>query len=468
MRKLFRAAIGVALISIVFAGCKKEEEATKYMVQVTATEGGSVEGRNGEYEKGEAAVFKAIPNEGCCFVQWSDGSTVNPHYFKVESDITIEAQFSHYPHITVTADINGSVSGPENGNYAPDESLTFTATPSDGYYFSKWSDGRTENPRTITVRTSDITLTAEFAIIETVDLGLESGNIWTTCNVGAANPWDYGNYYAWGETETKSDYSWNNYKYGAGEGLTKYVYSNDEYRYGSADYKIELEPADDAATATFSVGYSTPTTDDWEELYSQCYWVWTGNYNNQNVSGYIVYRAKTNSYKGKRTSSRKVRIMEEYSLADKHIFLPAAPTDNIATVESRVDYTNPANAEWVQLSDSCCWLWTDNYNNQDVRGYIVYWPKAKRDQGVIVDWETIRIWEQHSLSDTHIFLPAAGHRSGSDLADADSIGYYWSNTNVEHVPEIAWGLCFNGDEESVKTTGERFEGFSVRPVRHKK
>lgn len=61
-----------------------------------------------------------------------------------------------------------------------------------------------------------------------VDFGLPSGTLWSTKNIGATNgdtaeSW-YGNYYAWGETETKSDYSWYTYKYanGAAYALTKY------------------------------------------------------------------------------------------------------------------------------------------------------------------------------------------------------------------------------------------------------
>ncbi|MBQ1697209.1 MAG: toll/interleukin-1 receptor domain-containing protein, partial [Bacteroidales bacterium] len=45
-----------------------------------------------------------------------------------------------------------------------------------------------------------------------VDLGLPSGTLWATCNVGADNPWDYGDYFAWGEISTESTYSWSNYK----------------------------------------------------------------------------------------------------------------------------------------------------------------------------------------------------------------------------------------------------------------
>ena len=41
-----------------------------------------------------------------------------------------------------------------------------------------------------------------------VDLGLPSGTLWATCNIGANYPWEYGNYYAWGETKTKAVYDW--------------------------------------------------------------------------------------------------------------------------------------------------------------------------------------------------------------------------------------------------------------------
>ena len=48
---------------------------------------------------------------------------------------------------------------------------------------------------------------------EYVDLGLPSGTLWATCNVGATTPEDYGNYFAWGETATKAVYNWSTYKY---------------------------------------------------------------------------------------------------------------------------------------------------------------------------------------------------------------------------------------------------------------
>jgi hypothetical protein len=58
---------------------------------------------------------------------------------------------------------------------------------------------------------------------------LPSGNLWATCNIGAQNPEDYGDYYAWGETETKGTYDWSTYKWcnGTNSTLTKYCTDSD-------------------------------------------------------------------------------------------------------------------------------------------------------------------------------------------------------------------------------------------------
>ena len=65
---------------------------------------------------------------------------------------------------------------------------------------------------------------------EWVDLGLPSGTLWATCNVGANAPEEYGDYFAWGETEPKEVYSWTNYKWCNGDynTMTKYC-SNSDY-----------------------------------------------------------------------------------------------------------------------------------------------------------------------------------------------------------------------------------------------
>lgn len=102
-----------------------------------------------------------------------------------------------------------------------------------------------------------------------VDLGLPSGTLWANCNVGADNPEDYGDYFAWGETTTKSTYDWSTYQYcmGSSNTLTKYCY-NFSYGYnGFTDNLTTLLPEDDAATANWGSGWRMPTNEEWNELY---------------------------------------------------------------------------------------------------------------------------------------------------------------------------------------------------------
>ena len=88
-----------------------------------------------------------------------------------------------------------------------------------------------------------------------VDLGLSSGLKWATCNVGADSPEDYGNYYAWGETETKAEYTQDN-------SVTFGQQLNDIS--GNAQY--------DAATANWGGSWRTPTKDEIRELIYNCNW----------------------------------------------------------------------------------------------------------------------------------------------------------------------------------------------------
>lgn len=321
MRRAFWAAVGVALISMLFVNCKKDPT---HLVQVISTEGGTVEGHNGEYKEGETIVFTAVPVDGYYFSQWSDGRTDNPRTVAVYGDITLTAQFSQYPLLTISASDNGTIDTEVNARYAPGGSVTVTAKPADGCGFMGWSDANTDNPRTITIGNEDISLTALF-FAPTVDLGLESGTIWATCNVGAANPWDYGDYYAWGENQTKDDYSWETYKYckGSEETLTKYCYDADYGNNGFTDTLTTLEVTDDAATAVLGADWAIPTNADWDELYSQCYWVLTDNYRGIGVAGLIGYKAKSAGDKGTVVYNDGTPS-ESYSLSDAHIFFPAA------------------------------------------------------------------------------------------------------------------------------------------------
>ena len=117
---------------------------------------------------------------------------------------------------------------------------------------------------------------------EYVDLGLPSGTLWATCNVGANNPEDFGDYFAWGETSPKDDYSGDTYRYSIGwhshfssnlstiNSLTKYC-NNSECGYnGFTDTLTILQPTDDAATANWGNGWRMPTVEECWELFHYC------------------------------------------------------------------------------------------------------------------------------------------------------------------------------------------------------
>ena len=110
-----------------------------------------------------------------------------------------------------------------------------------------------------------------------VDLGLPSGTLWATCNVGASAPEDYGDYFAWGETAPKDYYDWSTYKWcnGGHTTITKYC-TNSEYGYnGFVDNKTELDLEDDAAYVNWGPSWCMPTFEQQQELYENCSSVWT-------------------------------------------------------------------------------------------------------------------------------------------------------------------------------------------------
>jgi hypothetical protein len=105
-----------------------------------------------------------------------------------------------------------------------------------------------------------------------VDLGLPSGTLWATCNLGASKPEDFGNYYAWGETDTKTnynnpkDYKYFNVNYNNYVTLTKYCNRSDCGYNDFVDNLTDLQSVDDAATANWGSGWRTPTKAQYDEL----------------------------------------------------------------------------------------------------------------------------------------------------------------------------------------------------------
>lgn len=94
---------------------------------------------------------------------------------------------------------------------------------------------------------------------EYVDLGLPSGTLWATKNIGANTASDKGTLFAWGEISTKSNFALNNYEY--------YDTNTSTYtKYNDTDEKTQLDLEDDAARAIMGGLWRIPTLSDWQEL----------------------------------------------------------------------------------------------------------------------------------------------------------------------------------------------------------
>ena len=129
---------------------------------------------------------------------------------------------------------------------------------------------------------------------EYIDLGLSVK--WAAMNIGAEKVSDYGDYFAWGETCKKNDYTWGAYRHGvSADELDKYNYT---------DNIMTLEAVDDAAAANWGTGWRMPSRAEWEELCNKCNCVWTWT----DVDGIPGYKV----------TSKKP------GFTDKSIFLPAA------------------------------------------------------------------------------------------------------------------------------------------------
>ena len=142
--------------------------------------------------------------------------------------------------------------------------------------------------------TLGIEVNVSTSVHEYVDLGLPSGLLWATCNVGADAPEEYGDYFAWGETQTKSTYNWNTYQYcmGYSNTLTKYC-NGASYGYnGFTDDLTTLLPGDDAATANWGSDWRMPTKAEFDELFNNTTRTWTQQ---GGVNGWLFTAANSNS-----------------------------------------------------------------------------------------------------------------------------------------------------------------------------
>ena len=242
-------------------------------VSVTPTGSGSVTG-GGTYEKGTLVELNAIPNAGYEFSKWSDGVTTNPRTITVTKNASFQAQFVQS---TVISDLVGDIV--VDGKVNLQDLNALVAAYLNNTNVTQVTDLDTDGSLSIADISTLISILVENNSVNNnghqyVDLGLPSGTLWATCNVGASAPEEAGDLYAWGETETKENYSWGTYKWCDGDDcsssnqtLTKYC---DRTGYGTADGKLSLELEDDVAHVKWGGGWHIPTVDELQELVDNC------------------------------------------------------------------------------------------------------------------------------------------------------------------------------------------------------
>lgn len=177
-----------------------------------------------------------------------------------------------------------SIQEVENGESAVEPSVPQKV----GYEFSGWSDSSFVNVK------GDVVAYARYKLKETssktvngltysgqeddysyVDLGLASGLMWATCNVGTDNPCEHGYYIAWGETSRKSLYTRKSYKWADDDDMTYLIKYCTNSEWGDVDGLNTLLPQDDAATVLMGEKWRMPTYQEQQELIDGCEWKWT-------------------------------------------------------------------------------------------------------------------------------------------------------------------------------------------------
>lgn len=176
-------------------------------------------------------------------------------------------------------------------------SISLTLNEADGTFSEPLTDLTPETAYhyAVVATVEGVSFTSEVKSFSTneypaVDMGLSVK--WASSNVGVETPEDYGDYYAWGETETKSEYRWSTYKFATNSSgpFSKY---NTDNTYGPVDNKTVLDPEDDVAHVKLGGSWRMPTDAEWAELRDtvvNCTWIWTTQ---NGVNGSLVTSKKT-------------------------------------------------------------------------------------------------------------------------------------------------------------------------------
>ena len=223
---------------------------------------------------------------------------------------------------------------------------------------------------------------------------------WATMNIGATNATEYGKYYGWGETKA----------------------------YGEEDTSNE------------------------------------SNYKFNSGNSYVKTNYDFDTYKwcnGSANSMTKYCTYSNYGTVDKKTTLD--PEDDAAVQNWSGAWRMPTHTEMEELVNNCYWVWTSSYNGSGVAGYIVYAVKSPSDKGQAV-YNGNTPSSEYYLSDSHIFLPAAGCHHHWVFDDEGTGGRYWSSSLYEQRNHYAYDIRFSSDDRRSRYEGNRYYGRNIRAV----
>ena len=373
---------------------------------------------------------------------------------------------------TVSFDANGGTGSMSSMTFGKGETKTLTANAftRTGYTFTGWNTnadgtGTSYSDKQSITPTENLTLYAQWEESkgigtangrDWVDLGLPSGTKWATMNVGSESPEDYGDYFAWGETEPKSSYTLENYKWydSANGNYTKYIIENPKYYIAGEGVEgsgfacdLKWDPAG-CPLVNGTVTYKNLPVGDYEFKITDGSWnnSWgllylandPGNLIPSDDYGYNIAFTLTSvadvtiSFDGEAIF---IYLNLGISSDDEIYSSLLIRSDDAANANWGGSWRMPTNEEIDELVDNCTWTWI---SQNGVNGYKV----------------------SSKVNGNSIFLPAAGYKAGDSVYTTN--GLYWSS-NITSNPEIENFMGFDSNSSGSEVL-QRYDGLNIRPV----
>lgn len=354
-----------------------------------------------------------------------------------------------------------------------------------------------------------------------VDLGLSVK--WAECNLGAENPEDVGNYYAWGEKEPQAShtYYWSSYEWcnGSLNSLTKYCTNSS---YGQVDNITQLLPADDAAQKNLPQGWRMPTQAEMKELREKCTWTWTSKngtsgYEVKASNGNSIFLPVTGAYGAKELigkTSQGYYWTSTLTTSDNNYavgcrFSSSGPLEQnlqrclgvaIRPVRDHeyVDLGLPSGLKWAtcnvganspeQAGDFYGWGEVETKKTFSQSNYLVTefkdvaaekwggsWRMPTRDDVMeLINNCQVRQTISNGViggkitgpNGNSIFIPYAGYFMDGERVCYCELGYFWTSTLYPDAPMNAVVACNKGGDDAFIAPVPllRYEGMNVRPV----